>query len=171
MREYRGAINVYGRCTDHGNILDYTEFQRQIPPRTAINKPGSRIGALILLVFSKMALFAALILPALVSARKYFTMRHVWITSHDVFGLSMLGTFVIRSTTGRVLLFGTVGYSWSASVRIRYALLGAETSSPSPPGKVLISLRRTKIAWSRKGIVVAIVRTAMTITTCQIIQG
>ena len=129
MREYRGVINLYRRCSDNGEILDNTELQRQIPPRTTMNKPGSRISALTLLVFSKMALFAASLLPALVSARKYFTTRHVWITSQGVFGLSMLGTLVIRSTTGTILLFGTVGYSWVASVWIFYALLGAETSS------------------------------------------
>ena len=133
IRKYGSVVDLCCRRTDHENLLDDTEFQGQIPPRTVINKPTSKVGALTLLVFSTMALFAALLLPTLVSARKYFTMRHLWITSHGVFGLSMLGTFVIKSTAGTVLLFGIVGYSWAASVWIPYALLGAETSSPLPP--------------------------------------
>lgn len=100
--------------------------------KPTVDRQESRIGALTLFVFSIIALFAALLLPALVSARKYFTMRHLWITSHGVFALSMLCTFVIKSTTGTVLLFGTVGFSWAAAVWIPYALLGAQTSCPSP---------------------------------------
>ena len=133
IREYLVTVMICGCLADSGILTDNTELQRQALVKTAADRHESRIGALTLLVFSTVALFAALLLPALVSARKYFTMRQLWITSHGVFGLSMLGTFVIRSTTGTILLFGTVGYSWAVSVWIPYALLGAETSSPSTP--------------------------------------
>ena len=169
IREY--LLNLSVVVSLNVEILpDVTELQRQTPGTSAVDRDESRVGALTLLVYSTMALFVALLLPALVSARRYFTMRHLWITVHGVFELSILGAFVIRSATGTVLLFGAVGFSWVASVWIPYAPLGADISSPSPPRQVF-DLVTTKIAWTRKSILVAMVCTAVSITTCHIDRG
>ena len=111
--------------------------------KDVIDEPDSRVGSLTLLGFSTVALFAAISLPSLVSARKYFTMRHLWLASQGILGFSMLATFVFTSTMGTVFLFSIVGFSWAASVWIPYALLGAEIS-PCPsqrqgPGPVSVT--------------------------------
>jgi len=60
-----------------------------------------------------------------------FTMPRLWMLSHAVFGCCMLGTFVVTSASGTVILFTIVGFSWAASNWIPYALLGAEIARNS----------------------------------------
>lgn len=86
------------------------------------------MGSLTPLVWSTVALCMAVLLPNLVSVSKSVTMRHLWIASHGLFGISMLGTLLVFSSIGTVLLFGITGFSWAASAWIPYALLGAEAS-------------------------------------------
>ena len=107
--------------------LDQNELQRQGFAMTMGTK-DSRMGSLTLLVYSTVALCMAVLLPNLVSASKSITMCHLWIASHGLFGISMLGTFLVSSSFGTVLLFGIVGFSWATSAWVPYALLGAEAS-------------------------------------------
>ena len=145
IREYLVNLSVVVSLTVE-ILPNITELQRQTPGTIAVDRHEYRIGALTLLVYSTMASFVALLLPALISARRYFTMRHLWITLHGVFELSILGAFVIRSATGTVLLFAAVGFSWAASIWISYALLDSDISSP-PPSREVLDLVTTKIAW------------------------
>jgi solute carrier family 45, member 1/2/4 len=68
------------------------------------------------------------LLPKLVSLTKAVSICHLWIGSLGLFGIAMLGTFLVLSSFGSVVLFSVVGFSWAASAWIPYALLGAETS-------------------------------------------
>jgi solute carrier family 45 protein 1/2/4 len=97
-----------------------------------INKNVPNSGTLTLLVYTTIALFMSIALPRLTALwKKKVTMRHLWIASHGVFGFAMLSTFVVTSSVGTILVFGTVGFSWAVTAWIPYALLGTETAFQS----------------------------------------
>lgn len=140
---FYGAIEPSGVHANQIELPDTREIQRQTFLTDRVSSPDSAVGSLTLLGFSTVALFAAILLPSLVSTHQYITMRHLWIASQGIFGLSMFGTFFFTSTIGTISLFSVVGFSWAASVWIPYALLGAEISShPSQSqgaGSILIT--------------------------------
>ena len=98
------------------------------------------MGALAPLIYSTVSLLTAIILPnqSFTSAsgvsglrmgnENALTPRDLWIASHCIFGLSMLGTFYVTSATETVLLFGIAGFSWAITSRVPYSLLGDELS-------------------------------------------
>ncbi|EED19146.1 sucrose transport protein, putative [Talaromyces stipitatus ATCC 10500] len=102
------------------------------------------MGALAPLVYSIVALLIAIVLPSQTLStrdstatlgrgplswyRIIITPRNLWIASHGVFTIAMLGTFFVRSALGTVLLFSLVGFTWAISSRIPYSLLGDELS-------------------------------------------
>lgn len=102
------------------------------------------MGALAPLVYSIAALLIAMVLPSQTLSirdstatfgvppvshyRTITTPRNLWIASHGVFAISMLGTFFVRSALGTVILFSIVGFTWAVSARIPYSLLGDELS-------------------------------------------
>jgi solute carrier family 45 protein 1/2/4 len=47
----------------------------------------------------------------------------------------MLGTILVNSATGTVLLFSGVGISWAVTHRVPYSLLGDELSRDLPTGQ------------------------------------
>jgi solute carrier family 45 protein 1/2/4 len=87
---------------------------------------NSTVGSLTLLIYTALSLCTGIILPYLSSIHKPLTMRRLWVASLGLFGLAMMGTFVVFSTTGTIVLFACVGFSWAVSAWIPYALLGAE---------------------------------------------
>ena len=98
----------------------------------------SRKGLIALLVYSSVSLFSSVALPYLVTFRRLFTMRRLWIASQAIFAISTLGTFITRSSTGTIVLFGIVGFCWAVTAWVPYALLGAETTYlPLPQGNQL----------------------------------
>ncbi|KAL8750570.1 MAG: hypothetical protein Q9184_006379 [Pyrenodesmia sp. 2 TL-2023] len=107
------------------------ESQTDMPLKGAITEADSRIGSFVLLTFSATSLFAAVLLPTLVSLRSSFTLRPIWIATQTIFASSMLATLIFTSTMGTVVLFSLVGFSWAASNWIPFALLGTELSSCS----------------------------------------
>ena len=114
-------------------------MQRKISlPVVRDAKPS--IGSLTLLVFSTAALFAAILLPNLASTHRNFTVRRLWIMAQGIFGISMLTASMLTSTSGVILLFSIVGFSWAASVWIPFALLGDQISNNSSTERVATAL-------------------------------
>ncbi|KAI4170044.1 MAG: hypothetical protein LQ346_008903 [Caloplaca aetnensis] len=111
--------------------VDILESRNHQPSKGAIDQTDSRIGSFVLLAFSAMSLFAAILLPTLVSASSSFTLRRIWVATQALFASSMLATLIFTSTIGTILLFSLVGVSWAASNWIPFALLGTELSSSS----------------------------------------
>ncbi|KAL8895918.1 MAG: hypothetical protein Q9207_007953, partial [Kuettlingeria erythrocarpa] len=103
-------------------------------PKGAFDETDSRIGSFVLLTFSAMSLFAAILLPTLVSTSSSFNLRRIWVATQALFASSMLATLIFTSTIGTILLFSLVGVSWAASNWIPFALLGTELSSSSCRG-------------------------------------
>lgn len=110
---------------------DILESQSDKLLKGATNETDSRIGSFVLLTFSAMALFAAILLPTLVSIHSSLTLRRIWIVTQAAFASSMLATFMFTSTIGTLALFSLVGFSWAASNWIPFALLGTEVSTSS----------------------------------------
>lgn len=110
-------------------MLDTAEIRSHKPWKYAINETDPRIGSLVLLTFSAVALFAAIFLPTLASISRFFTLRRIWIVTQALFGCSMLATLMFTSTIGLIPLFSLVGIHWAASNWIPFALLGTELSS------------------------------------------
>ena len=107
------------------------------------SQPAPRLGSFTFFTYSLVSLFLAMLLPYLTPSpgssqpswskaqrqrRPLITMPRLWMISHAVFGICMLGTFFVKSASGTVVLFTVVGFSWAVSNWVPYALLGAEIS-------------------------------------------
>ena len=133
LREYsKFAFTSYLSFT-HQYILDNTELIKTNASKHNEYKIESKKGLIALLVYSSVSLFSAVILPYLVTFRRLFTMRRLWMASQAIFAVSTLGTFIIQSSTGTIVLFGIVGFSWAVTAWVPYALLGAETTYSALP--------------------------------------
>lgn len=97
------------------------------------------MGSLAPLFYSVVALFIAMTLPCQTSVTTVesnsssghwylLNPQNLWIVSHGLFAVSMLGTFIVESAMGTVLLFSIVGFSWAITSRVPYSLLGDELS-------------------------------------------
>ncbi|KAF4618422.1 hypothetical protein G7Y89_g14880 [Cudoniella acicularis] len=114
-----------------GNLSAYINDENELRKNVVLKSSGtlgSGMGSLTLLAYSTVALCMGVLLPNLVSFTKAVSISHLWIASLGLFGISMLGTFVVFSSFGSFVLFSIVGISWAASTWIPYALLGAEAS-------------------------------------------
>lgn len=111
---------------------DKAEIGSEGSPESTADDIETRRGLLALLIYTSVALVASIVLPYLVTTRRLFGMRRLWIVSQAVFGISMLGTFITTSALGTIALFGIAGFSWAVSGWIPYALLGAETPAYPP---------------------------------------
>lgn len=132
----KGFVRIWQKCNCLTSsrlirMLDILESRNHQPSKGAIDQTDSRIGSFVLLAFSAMSLFAAILLPTLVSASSSFTLRRIWVATQALFASSMLATLIFTSTIGTILLFSLVGVSWAASNWIPFALLGTELSSSS----------------------------------------
>jgi solute carrier family 45, member 1/2/4 len=99
-------------------------------------------GALAPLLYSLVSLCTAILLPdngrssvggkaANLLLSIISSPRNLWVVSHWIFGIAMLGTFFVQSALGIVFLFSMVGVSWAITCRVPYSLLGDELSRPA----------------------------------------
>lgn len=128
------------QSSTYSSIPDHAELLKKGPIKDTAYSEARR-GILALVVYSSVSLLSAVTLPHLVTFKRLFSMRGLWITSQAVFAISTLSTFITSSSSITTVLFGIVGFSWAATAWIPYALLGAETTySPLQQGNRLAVL-------------------------------